>query len=414
MNKFLKKTLALTAAVISAFGITGCGNGQPSQSTDGSGGKQSELGGLQLRYEYNGEETDIVSKPFFKYLNAETNDKAAEYLTEYTRAYTLIQTVSVRWEDDKSSVYEVHFADNEDFDGEKVFTTERAKAELGGTLIPGKTYYYKIVGDKKETKADSFKVKDNVLRPINAGGASNIRDLGGWTISGGNIKYGKLYRGGKLNDGNETTLTEDGLKVMRETLGIKTEIDLRFDGLDDYGQTVSVLGDDVRYIKAGFHGYNYILPEFKNYGKNKRSYYKPSAQSLKTIFSALADENNYPIYFHCNAGADRTGTLAFLIEAVLGASEEDVTKDFELTSFSPYGARYRGKIENGKFVNGIMQDDSDNFVAFGYFVERMKAVYCDEGETLAQGVEKYLKTVCGVTDEEIRSLKRIVTAEKPD
>ena len=44
---------------------------------------------------------------------------------------------------------------------------------------------------------------------------------------------------------------------------------------------------------------------------------------------------NKPVYFHCAAGRDRTGTLAVLLEGVLGVSESDMAKDYELTYFSP-------------------------------------------------------------------------------
>ena len=47
------------------------------------------------------------------------------------------------------------------------------------------------------------------------------------------------------------------------------------------------------------------------------------------------------VYFHCAGGADRTGTLAFLIEALLGVSESDLSKDYELTSFDGSHDRYR-------------------------------------------------------------------------
>ena len=43
-----------------------------------------------------------------------------------------------------------------------------------------------------------------------------------------------------------------------------------------------------------------------------------------------------PVYFHCIYGADRTGTLAFLLESLLGVGENELAKDYELTSFS-YG-----------------------------------------------------------------------------
>jgi len=71
--------------------------------------------------------------------------------------------------------------------------------------------------------------------------------------------------------------------------------------------------------------------------------------------------------------------------------------------------RVRGEIEDGRFINGVMQDDANNFVAFGYFIERMKAVYCDDGESVNKGVVRYLKTVCGVTDEEISAIRNILT-----
>ena len=40
------------------------------------------------------------------------------------------------------------------------------------------------------------------------------------------------------------------------------------------------------------------------------------------------------IFFHCFGGADRTGTVAFLVEALLGVSESDMSKDYELTTYS--------------------------------------------------------------------------------
>ncbi len=400
----LKAITALLLAAETMFFVVGCGgSGTQSEATI----NESEGNYMVLDNEFNGKEIDVISEEFRNYLNAETDGQAAEILADYTGT-SMAQYLSVKWKSDGSSEYTIFLADNPALKNAEVFVSKRPRYNFGGRLIPGKEYYYQIVGESKETKVDCFKVKANDVRPITVEGAYNVRDLGGWATDGGNIAYGLIYRGGKLNDGEACALTDDGLKTMRETLGIKTEIDLRFSS-DDGGQNKSVLGDDINYVKAGFNGYNYILPEFSNYGANKRNYYKPSAESIKTIFSALADENNYPVYFHCNAGADRTGTLAFLIEAVLGVSEADMTKDFELTSFSANGARYRGEIKDGKFINGIMQDDTDNFVAFGYFVERIKAVYGGEGRSLNQAVVNYLKTVCGVTDEELSAIRNILT-----
>lgn len=402
------KILSAALAVGMLFAVAACDSeGNTSNESDKTSVSEKTEEYIKLNMEYNSKEVNVISEPFLQYLSAETEEEAIKILEDYEKT-AITQNFLIKWENDGSSQYAVRLADNEEMTEANVIATNRTICNLGGTLIPGKTYYYQVIGEAKESKIDSFKVRGTV-RPITVDGADNARDLGGWKTEGGSIPYGLIYRGGKINDGTKCALTDSGLKTMRETLGIKTEIDLRFSDIDDGGQKTSVLGDDVNYVKAGYHGYNYILPEFSHYGVNDRSYYAASADSIKRIFTALADENNYPVYFHCNAGADRTGTLAILIEALLGVSEADITRDFELTTFSSYGARYRGKIENGRLAGGVMQDDSNNFVAFGYFIERIKAVYCTIGETLGQGVEKYLKEVCSVTDKEISSIRKILT-----
>ena len=103
-------------------------------------------------------------------------------------------------------------------------------------------------------------------------------------------------------------------------------------------------------VKASLQGYSVIIPEFTQSEPIKRAYNANYTKSIKSIFEVLGDENNYPIMFHCNAGADRTGTVAFLINGVLGVSYEDLTRDFELTSFSKGGRRWRSNIEDGMFT----------------------------------------------------------------
>ena len=57
---------------------------------------------------------------------------------------------------------------------------------------------------------------------------------------------------------------------------------------------------------------------------------------IKAIFDPLFDYviANKPTYFHCSAGADRTGVVALLCEAILGVSQSDCDKDYELSSFN--------------------------------------------------------------------------------
>ena len=352
-------------------------------------------------------EADILYPEVREYLSAENETEEVQSLLRVKSAKGGYygQTFCVSWESDGGYEYTVYLSEFSDLRNAERISARDTTADLGGALIPGKKYYIKISGKNKSSRVQSFNVKNAPVRPINAQGADNIRDLGGWQTSNGVVSYGKIFRGGRINDGNAPTLTESGLYVMNERLGIKSEIDLR--GTDDGGQTKSILGDEVKYLKAGFTGYSYIIPEFENYGAYKRSYAQGSTEAIKSIFSFLADEKNYPVYFHCNAGADRTATLALLIEAAVGVDEKDIVRDFELTSFSEYGARYRGKIENGKFVNGVMQDNEDNFVALGLFIDDLKKYY-GGGGTLNDAAKNYLLSACGVTEKEMQSLRSIL------
>ena len=277
----------------------------------------------------------------------------------------------------------------------------------GGLFTPGETYSYKVVAkdytdtdfsdvtkwdDSFEsfvTESGKVKIKDAPVRFITMDRGYNYRDLGGWkTESGKKINYGKIYRGARTNE-----FTEKDIAVLRDFLHIKSEIDLR-NAHDDGGQNSSILGDNANYLKAPISQYSYILPSFS---LNGRTFDTNSPAEIKRIFDFLADENNYPLFFHCNAGADRTGTLAFLLCGSLGVSLDDLTRDFELTSFSKGGVRLRGKMQQ-PFEYGIMQDDSSNFVAWGDMISRIKNDYSSTDGKLSSSVKTYLKSVCNISD----------------
>ena len=141
--------------------------------------------------------------------------------------------------------------------------------------------------------------------------ANNVRDLGGWACDGGTIRYGKLFRGGLLS--------EDDRSVLVDQLKIKHDLDLRGKG-DNGGLTVSPLGADVAYTCTE----SYVWYSLENTTDWKTI--------LGTIFGAVS--RNEPVIFHCAAGADRTGTVACIVEAILGVSQPNLDKDFELTSFA--------------------------------------------------------------------------------
>jgi len=154
---------------------------------------------------------------------------------------------------------------------------------------------------------------------------NNVRDMGGWkTVSGRRIRQGLLLRGSEMNIHH--IATEAGKRVMLEDLGIRTDLDLRREVVGE--QEHSPLGEGVQYR----------LYPMECYGK---FFLEEQEEVCRTVFSLLAERGNYPLYFHCWSGADRTGTLALMIGAVLGMEDEDLLQEYELTSFAIGQMRYR-------------------------------------------------------------------------
>ncbi len=357
------------------------------------------------------QEVDLCDSAVREYLNAKTEAQQAQALQQYDGLRLTKQALTFTWESAGSKLYTVTFADNEGYENPWVYETPIPSIEPAGIFLPGTTYYYKV--EAKDTGAlvleDSFTTKDAPVRFITAYEVTNVRDLGGWkTESGKTLRYGLLYRGGITNPAGENNFPEKDAALLRDTLGIRTEIDLRTPRQDDRNQTVSILGEDAAYYKTPIHGYGCIIPGFQQFSPVYRAYSPSITDSIREIFHILSDESNYPIYFHCNAGADRTGTVAYLISGVLGVPYEDLTRDFELTSFSQAGKRWRSNIlPDGSFdPSGVMQDDQENFVAW----DQMHRLMCEEygAGTLEKTIENYLINACGVPLEEIESLRSIL------
>lgn len=165
------------------------------------------------------------------------------------------------------------------------------------------------------------------------------------------------------------SLTVNGKNTIANDLKIKTDIDFR-PIAENGGYYISPLEGDINYVNVPIIGYTH------EEDLDVREYFT-------NIFKVFVNQENYPVYMHCYAGADRTGIVSFLLNALLGVPYDTLVKDYEFTSFSTYGLR----------------DFDDN----------MKSVYNTiksyGGETLQEQTENYMKSYLGLTPSELTKIK---------
>lgn len=256
--------------------------------------------------------------------------------------------------------------------GGKTYTTDGNKLELTN-LIPNTTYEWSVSDGTETSPVGRFTTADTI-RTITIDGVSNTRDLGGYeTQSGAIVKYGMVYRGANLDN-----VTKEGVEHLVNQLGVKTDLDLRG------GYHASPVGEIANF-------YSYKAPWYWNdsTGLLNAEYQAELANAVRVF----ADKSNYPIYFHCAVGRDRTGTLALLINGLLGVEKEDLYLDYELSFLSRTGSM------DGATARTLMSG------AFDGLYSGLQS--CAPEGTFAEACEAYLLSI-GVTQDEIDSIRTIL------
>lgn len=208
-------------------------------------------------------------------------------------------------------------------------------------LVPSTLYYYRKMNGDQILKEGTFRTTNDHVRMINVGGTHNVRDIGGWSSSlGGKLAYEKIYRGGELS-GNIYQVTEQGINTMLNVLGITAELDMTNYPTERSYNNGSYLGSSIDWLYVQINGYTNSIPTQQK--ANLKT-------AIEFIFQSVASDK--PIYVHCQGGNDRTATIIFLIEGILGVSENDLSKDYELSSM--LGTYSRTRSSNSYNYKGMV------------------------------------------------------------
>ena len=261
-------------------------------------------------------------------------------------------------------------------------------------LTPGVRYFYSVLAADGTVLKESCVVPEGPLRMIN-GLLKNSRDLGGWKAGDKTIRYGLVYRGANLDDIQSNPSKKD---IVVRVLHVDVDLDLR--GLPPGSAGGSgeknpwTEADPVLYKNIQL--WNYFIPSGFTY------------QIPETVPGESADQYQYAIrciigwlkegkvvYFHCHGGADRTGTLAFLLEGLLGVSESDMAKDFELTTYS--NSTHRRNSVGGWFYKPMVQ-----------YIRSFAPGKTIEEQVTAWAKTRHSEDMDPLTDQEIQDLKELL------
>ena len=199
-------------------------------------------------------------------------------------------------------------------------------------LEPNKTYNYQVVATL-ESGIDAilakgqFTTADSVVRMLYIEGIQNVRDIGGISAGSSTIAYGKIIRGSELdeagfsstvsltNNNGYCRITDAGRDELVNHVGIRSELDLR-------GSGTAKLLSSIDYQRVSFPFYDDVLSG-------------DGLAALGSAFSFILTEltASKPVYVHCQGGNDRTGTLITCLIGLLGASENSISKEYEMSSF---------------------------------------------------------------------------------
>lgn len=258
------------------------------------------------------------------YLTAEnpTVDDYAVLMTDSAQDIKIVLECPV-----EGAKFKVEYGTRADY-SDAVTVNTTGKSIAVNNLLRNTKYYVRITatanGITRQAES-SFKTADIGPRVMTVGGITNVRDLGGYETSFGKTTLqGLAFRGAQLDIKGTSRLTAQGAELLGTDIALGLEIDLRT-ASETGGLTKSVV-TSAKYLNSRIGSYT-------------AAFSSDQKELFRQIFASYADVNNYPIYVHCVYGADRTGTVCYILNALLGVDEKTLIQDYEFTTFSDAGLR---------------------------------------------------------------------------
>ena len=253
--------------------------------------------------------------------------------------------------------------------------------------VNGLLVYDKMEGNKKKPTTSNYyyfvpvrKGKNVIAVVLKAGNAS-------WMWGCGKRKAHTPVRGiaARIKEMRNTPvrwqkgknrIKPEGRAIFLDRYGVRSDIDLRNDN-ECWGMKGSPLGPGVKWFHISSAWYARMQTEW-------------GREQFAKVFRVFLDEKNYPVIFHCIAGQDRTGAVAFILNGLLGVAEEELYLDWEATGFWNSDSRFNHARLFDHLIGGFRKLP---------------------GKDLYEQIENYVLS-CGFTREDIEKFRSIMLEKR--
>jgi len=269
-------------------------------------------------------------------------------------------------------------------------------------------------------KLDPDYVQSQLSSPpfVSIEGVSNVRTLGNYPsrlYPGQRTRSHFMYRSGDIS-----TITLKG-KDQLEALGIRKAFDLRSEiELEKFGTPIPDLHSvpilQVPVFKEEDYSPEMIARRYQLYASGQvEAFMQLYSQILEhgvmaygTLFRHIRDHPEEGFLFYCTAGKDRTGVFAALVLKLAGVENEAIAKDYALTRIGrePQRALIMSRlakepvfIENRAAALKMLESRAETMLAF---LDLLNEKY--------GGIEGYLNTFLGFSEEDITKMRKNILA----
>lgn len=242
-------------------------------------------------------------------------------------------------------------------------------------------------------------------RHLRLAGALNVRDLGGYPVTGGgSTQWGRVLRAASLH-----RLEAAELEILAGR-GLATVIDLRRAGELHEAPNPFARVDGVAYHHVSL--FDRLAPlEMVGSANLLLDLYRIALDERRAEFarvlSLIADAPPGAVLFHCAVGKDRTGLIAALLLLVAGVDRDLILEDYAMT---------------GPLIAPMLDDLVEHARTKGLNVDGFRQLLTCEPATMAGtldtldavhgGIDAYLAAI-GLSRETVGRLRSRLTAPDP-